>query len=97
MTVRGQERTSIFGVGEYGRPNSLEWTDGIPSQQRNFPYSGIDVQNARMDRWKDRTKLALLPYFRDEAFLASHVVLEKEVHVLQFIKITLLSKHIYII
>ena len=38
MTVRGQERTLMFGVGEHGRPISLEWTDGIPSQQRNFPY-----------------------------------------------------------
>ena len=44
---------------------------------KDFPNSGIDVQNAGMDRWKLQAKLAAFPYFRDEAFLASHVVLEK--------------------
>ena len=30
---------------KHGKPNSLEWTDGNPSQQRNLKYSTCYVQN----------------------------------------------------
>ena len=35
----------IFGeMGDmHSSPNSLEWTDGISSQQRNFPYSTLCI------------------------------------------------------
>ena len=65
-----KRETSIFGGRGEAFKSQLSEMDRWNALQQRTSHAG-------MDRWKLRAKLAAFPYFRYEAFLAYHVVLEK--------------------